>query len=107
VKENVSTPVKLFIGNLSFKATEDALLELFEQAGEVVSTRIITDRETQRSKGFGFVEMGSREEAEKAITMFNGFELMGRPIAVNEARPKEERSNSGSYNRGGGYGERN
>jgi len=79
VKENVSTPVKLFIGNLSFKATEDALLELFEQAGEVVSTRIITDRETQRSKGFGFVEMGSREEAEKAITMFNGFELMGPP----------------------------
>jgi len=51
--------------------------------------------------------MGSHEEAEKAITMFNGFELMGRPIAVNEARPKEERSNSGSYNRGGGYGERN
>ncbi len=98
--------VKLFVGNLSFKATEENLAELFEQAGEVVSTRIVTDRETQRPRGFGFVEMGSREDAEKAITMFNGYALLGRPIAVNEARPREERSGSGGGGRSGGYGNR-
>jgi RNA recognition motif-containing protein len=99
-------PVKLFIGNLSFKATEDNLQELFSQAGEVVSTRVITDRETGRSRGFGFVEMANREEAERAIEMFNNYNLIGRNIAVNEARPRE---NTGSFSssRGGGGGNYN
>lgn len=83
--------VKLFIGNLSFKATEADLQQLFSEAGEVVSARVITDRETNRPRGFGFVEMASREEAEKAIQMFDGHDLIGRPIAVNEARPREDR----------------
>lgn len=83
--------VKLFIGNLSFKATEGELEQLFSEAGEVVSAKVITDRETGRPRGFGFVEMASREEAEKAIEMFNGHDLVGRPIAVNEAKPREER----------------
>ena len=93
--------VKLFIGNLSFKATEDSLQEMFSQAGEVVSARIITDRETGRSRGFGFVEMGTKEEADRAIQMFNNQELAGRPIAVNEARPREEGASRGGG--GGGY----
>ena len=97
--------VKLFIGNLSFKATEDNLQELFSQAGNVVSTRVITDRETGRSRGFGFVEMESKEEADRAIEMFNNYNLIGRDIAVNEARPREEGAGAGS--RGGGYGNRN
>ncbi len=94
--------VKLFIGNLSFKATEDSLNALFSQAGEVVSARIITDRETGRSRGFGFVEMSSKEEADRAIEMFNDYSLSGRNIAVNEARPREV--GTGGGNRGGGYG---
>lgn len=92
--------VKLFIGNLSFKATEDNLQELFSQAGNVVSTRVITDRETGRSRGFGFVEMESKEEADRAIEMFNNYNLIGRDIAVNEARPREEGAGGGSR---GGY----
>lgn len=96
--------VKLFIGNLSFKATEDNLQELFSQAGNVVSTRVITDRETGRSKGFGFVEMASKEEADRAIEMFNNYNLVGRDIAVNEARPREEGAGTGSR---GNYGNRN
>ena len=102
-KEKVETTmtVKLFIGNLSFKATEQNLTELFEQAGEVISTRIVTDRDTGRSRGFGFVEMSSKEEADRAIQMFNGADVAGRPIAVNEARPKEEGAGGGSR---GGYG---
>src|SRR5947209_6664927 len=87
--------VKLFIGNLSFKATEDNLQELFSQAGNVVSTRVITDRETGRSRGFGFVEMESKEEADRAIEMFNNYNLIGRDIAVNEARPREEGAGAG------------
>ncbi len=93
--------VKLFIGNLSFKATEGDLQELFSQAGEVISTRVITDRESGRSRGFGFVEMSSREEAEKAIELFNNYSLNGRNIAVNEARPREESAGGGGR---GGYG---
>ena len=96
--------VKLFIGNLSFKATEDNLQELFSQAGNVVSTRVITDRETGRSRGFGFVEMESKEEADRAIEMFNNYNLIGRDIAVNEARPREEGAGAGSR---GGYANRN
>jgi RNA recognition motif-containing protein len=88
---------RIFVGNLSYQTTESDLTGLFEQAGEVESASIITDRDTGRSKGFAFVEMGS-EDAERAITQFNGAELNGRSLTVNEARPREERSTS----RGGG-----
>ena len=90
---------RLFVGNLSYQTTESDITELFEQAGEVESASIITDRETGRSKGFAFVEMAN-ESADKAITQFNGTELNGRALTVNEARPREERSGSGGY--GGG-----
>ena len=82
---------KLFIGSLAWGATEDELRELFETVGTVESATIITDRETGRSKGFGFVEMGSEEEAKKAVEELNGKELAGRALVVNEARPREER----------------
>ena len=77
---------KLYVGNLSFQATEDDLKGLFASAGKVESVRIITDRDTGRSKGFGFMEM-SDDNADKAIAQFNGTELRGRALAVNEARP--------------------
>ena len=76
---------KIFVGNLSFQTTEGDLSNLFEQVGQVESVNIITDRDTGRSKGFGFLEMGE-EEADKAIAQFNGAELNGRTITVNEAR---------------------
>jgi RNA recognition motif-containing protein len=93
---------RIFVGNLSYQTTESDLTGLFEQAGEVESASIITDRDTGRSKGFGFVEMGS-EDAEKAIAQFNGTELNGRSLTVNEARPREERSSNrgGAKDRGG------
>ena len=91
---------KLYVGNLSYSTTEQDLQELFGQAGTVVSATIIKDRETKRSKGFGFVEMSSQSEAENAIKMFNGFSLSNRELTVNIARPREERSSGGS----GGYG---
>lgn len=81
---------KLFIGGIAWKTTEDALKEAFGQAGTVESAVIITDRMSGRSKGFGFVEMSSDEEAQAAIEMWNGKELDGRSIVVNEARPREE-----------------
>jgi cold-inducible RNA-binding protein len=92
---------RIFVGNLSYQTTESDLTTLFEQAGEVESASIITDRDSGRSKGFAFVEMGN-EAADKAITQFNGAELNGRALTVNEARPREERSN----NRGGHNGGR-
>ncbi|NIR16086.1 MAG: RNA-binding protein [Desulfobacterales bacterium] len=82
---------KLYVGNISFRATEEDLQELFAGAGNVESVRIITDRETGRSKGFGFVEMVTEEGARKAIEMFNGKELKERAIVVNEARPQQPR----------------
>jgi RNA recognition motif-containing protein len=82
---------KLFIGNLSYGTSEDALRELFSQAGTVTSVAIIVDRETRRPKGFGFVEMSTPEEAQKAIEMFNGQDVDGRNIAVNIAKPREDR----------------
>jgi RNA recognition motif-containing protein len=82
---------KLFIGGINFKTTEDVLKEEFAKAGEVLSAVIIMDRMTNRSKGFGFVEMANDDEAEKAIEMFNGQELDGRKVIVNEARPLEKR----------------
>ena len=93
---------KLYVGNLPFSYTEGSLMDLFTQIGTVESCRLITDRDSGRSKGFGFVEMSSDEEAEKAISELNGRELEGRAITVNEARPQEPRS--GGFGGGGGRG---
>ena len=97
---------KLYVGGLSYDTTEKTLKETFSQAGTVESATVITDRMSGRSKGFGFVEMSSDEEAQKAIEMFNGKELDGRNITVNEARPQESRPRQGGFDRGGG-GRRN
>jgi cold-inducible RNA-binding protein len=86
-----STAAKLFVGGLSYQTTEEALREGFAQAGNVVSAVIITDKMTGRSKGFGFVEFETEEEAQKAVEMFNGNDFDGRKITVNVARPREER----------------
>lgn len=81
---------KLFVGGLPFKTTQDELQQHFAAAGQVVSAQIIIDKFSGRSKGFGFVEMSTPEEAQKAIEMFNGQDFGGRSLAVNEARPKTE-----------------
>lgn len=83
---------KLFVGSLSYSTTEDSLRSFFEQAGQVESAAIITDKLSGRSKGFGFVEMASEEEAKKAIEMCNGKELDGRTIVVDEAKPMQPRA---------------
>lgn len=93
---------KLYVGNLPYQATEDQLMELFSQVGEVVEVAIITDRDTGRSKGFGFVEMSTEEEAEEAIKRFNGYNLDRRTLTVNEARPREERPRNPGNGGGGG-----
>jgi RNA recognition motif-containing protein len=105
---------KLYVGNLSFGITDNDLQEYFAQAGTVESVKIIEDRETGRSRGFGFVEMSSAEEAQAAIEQFNGQDLDGRNLVVNEARPREEggggnRGGRGNYgsNRGGNDGGEN
>jgi RNA recognition motif-containing protein len=92
---------KLYVGNLAFSVTESSLTDLFSQHGTVESCSLITDRDTGRSKGFGFVEMSTNEEASQAISSLNGQEHEGRALTVNEARPKEPRSG------GGGGGGRN
>ena len=99
---------KLYVGNLPYAATEDDLKKHFSQAGTVTSTALIKDRATGRAKGFGFVEMSTAEEAQKAISMFNGQDFMGRAITVNVAKPREDKPRSfGDRNRGGGGGGRN
>jgi len=103
---------KLYVGNLAFQTTSNDLQQLFGQAGTVESASVIEDRDTGRSKGFAFVEMSTEEEAASAIDQFNGKELGGRMLKVNEARPRENRGGggfgggrSGGGNRGGGgYG---
>ena len=97
---------KLFVGSLAYAVTDEQLEELFKSAGNVVSAKVIIDRDTGRSKGFGFVEMGSEDEAKAAIDTLNGKELEGREIAVNEARPQQPRENRsfGGGDRGGDYG---
>ena len=95
---------KLYVGNLPYSATEDTLNEMFSQAGTVESARIITDRDSGRSKGFGFVEMSTDEEAERAIADLNGKEVEGRALTVNEARPQENRGGGGGFGGGGGGG---
>src|SRR4051794_13571213 len=92
---------KLYVGNLSYDVDSSTLEQLFGQHGTVQSAQIITDRDTGRSKGFGFVEMGSDDEAQAAITALNGQQHEGRALTVNEAKPKEPRAGGGG---GGGYG---
>lgn len=92
---------KLFVGNLSFDATNADLETLFGQAGTVASVNIISDKFTGRSRGFGFVEMGSNQEAQTAIERFNGYEMQGRALTVNEAKPQESRSGGGRSFGGG------
>ena len=92
----------IFVGNLSFNTNEDELRQIFEGYGQVDRVSILTDRETGRSRGFGFVEMSSDEDGEKAIAALNGSQIGGRTINVNEARPKTERGGGG----GGGFRDR-
>ena len=94
--------MKLYVGNLSFQTSSEDLQQLFGQAGTVESASVVEDRETGRSRGFGFVEMSSKEEGDAAISQFNGKEIGGRALTVNEARPREDRGGS----RGGGGGGR-
>ncbi|MDE2277907.1 MAG: RNA-binding protein [Burkholderiales bacterium] len=101
---------KLYVGNLAYSVRDDSLLQAFSQFGNVASAKVMMDRETGRSKGFGFVEMGSDAEAQAAINGMNGQPLDGRAVVVNEARPREERpggfggGGGGSRGGGGGYG---
>ena len=98
---------KLYVGNLSYDVTENDLNELFSQKGEVVSVRIISDHYSNRSKGFGFVEMSSKEGSDAAISAFDGHDLKGRPMKVNESIDKPRRDNKGrggDKGRGGGGG---
>ncbi len=97
---------KLFVGGLSYNTSEDSLKELFSQAGTVETASIITDKFSGRSKGFGFVEMSSDQEAQKAVEMLNGKEIDGRSITVNEARPQESRPREGGFQRGYRGGDR-
>lgn len=94
--------MNIYVGNLSYQTTEDDLFSLFSNVGAVDSARIITDRETGRSKGFGFVEMANADEAKTAIDQLNGSEFGSRNITVNEAKPREEGGNRGGF--GGGRG---
>lgn len=96
----------IFVGNLDFNTSEDDLRQLFQTYGQVDRVSIMTDRDTGRSRGFGFVEMSSSEDGEKAIAAVNGTQLGGRTLNVNEARPKAERSGGGGRDRGGDRGGR-
>jgi RNA recognition motif-containing protein len=103
---------KLYVGNLSFNTSNQDLIDLFSASGTVSSANVIEDRETGRSRGFGFVEMSSAEEAQEAISALNGKEVDGRTLKVNEAKPRDDRGGGGgggrggrgNYGGGGGYG---
>jgi RNA recognition motif-containing protein len=94
--------MNIYVANISFKASDNDLKELFEEYGEVSSAKIIIDKETQRSRGFGFVEMPDDSAARQAMTKLNGFNFQGKSLNVNEARPKSDSGRDG----GGGYGNR-
>ena len=96
----------IFVGNLDFNTSEDDLRQMFQAYGQVDRVSIMTDRDTGRSRGFGFVEMSNAEEGEKAIASINGTQLGGRTLNVNEARPKAERTGGGGRDRGGDRGGR-
>jgi RNA recognition motif-containing protein len=103
--------IRLYVGNLSYQTTQEDLSQTFAEAGNVTNATVMTDRYSGQSRGFGFVEMATDDEAQKAITMFNGFTLGGRPLVVNEARPREQGGGgsfggrpSGGGNYGGGGG---
>jgi RNA recognition motif-containing protein len=102
---------KLYVGSISFDATEESLRDLFSSIGEVESVKVITDRDTGRSKGFGFIEMSSEDDAKKAIEQLNGKTFMERVLIVNEARPQQQRErrgfgggSRGGFGQGGGSG---
>lgn len=94
----------IYVGNLPWATTEDDLFQLFSQHGTVIRTQVIVDRDTDRSRGFGFVEMENDAEALAAIEALQGYEFNGRPLTVNEARPREERGGGGGAGNGGGQG---
>jgi RNA recognition motif-containing protein len=96
--------MKLYVGNLAFQTSSEDLQQLFAQAGTVESASVVEDRDTGRSRGFGFVEMSSKEEGEAAISQFNGKEVGGRSLKVNEAKPREDRGGGGGRNGSGGRG---
>ena len=98
--------MKLYIGNLSFQTSSDDLQQLFAQVGTVESASVVEDRETGRSRGFGFVEMATNEEGQAAIEQYNGKDFQGRNLTVNEARPREDRGGGGGGGRGGYGGSR-
>jgi cold-inducible RNA-binding protein len=93
--------IKLYVGNLSFEMTEEQLSTLFSEAGNVVSAKIITDRQTGQPRGFGFVEMETKSAGQRAISMLNGRTVDGRPLAVNEAKPQQKGGFGGGGRRGG------
>lgn len=96
----------IYVGNLPYDVSDSDLQQLFEKYGTVASARVVMDRATGRAKGFGFVEMNDRAEAEKAIAATNGYEMNGRPLRVNESQPKPPRSEGGGYRGGSGGGSR-
>ena len=95
--------MKLYVGNLSYETTEEQLNTLFSEAGEVTSAKIITDRQTGQPRGFGFVEMETKLDGQKAISMLNGRNVEGRPLAVNEAKPQQRGGFGGGGGGRGGY----
>lgn len=95
--------MKLYVGNLPFEQTEEQLTTLFSEAGPVTSVKIITDRQTGQPRGFGFVEMETKSAGQKAISMFNGRTIDGRPMTVNEAKPQQKSGYGGGGGRRGGY----
>jgi RNA recognition motif-containing protein len=95
--------MRIFVGGISYSTNSEGLRSLFAQAGGVTEATVVEDKYSGQSKGFGFVEMPDASEAQAAIAKFNGYNLDGRPLTVNEAKPRESRSGYGSDNRGGGY----